>query len=113
MTIAVEHAGAERGLLILPDGNQVRIAAEANTGRHGVEVQLQDASVTGSDLPDSLLQYVIRTQECVILDDASPENLFSHDDYVLQRGPPSLLCFPPVNPSRYVATLILYTNLSP
>ena len=56
MMIAVEHAGAERGLLILPHGEELRIAAEARTGRDGVEVQLQDAPVTPSDLPDSLLQ---------------------------------------------------------
>jgi len=113
MTIAVEHAGAERGLLILPDGNQVRIAAEANTGRHGVEVQLQDASVTGSDLPDSLLQYVIRTQESVILDDASTENLFSQDEYVRQRGPRSVLCLPLVKQVRLVGVLYLENNLAP
>ena len=113
MTIAVEHAGAERGLLILPDGNQVRIAAEANTGRHGVEVQLQDPSVTASDLPDSLLQYVIRTQESVILDDASTENLFSQDEYVRQRGPRSVLCLPLVKQVRLVGVLYLENNLAP
>ncbi len=113
MTIAVEHAGAERGLLILPDGNQVRIAAEAYTGRHGVEVQLQDASATGSDLPDSLLHYVIRTQESVILDDASTENLFSQDEYVRQRGPRSVLCLPLVKQVRLVGVLYLENNLAP
>ena len=57
MRTAIEHAGAERGLLILPHGEEHRIAAEARTGRDGVEVQLQDALVTPSDLPDSLLRY--------------------------------------------------------
>jgi hypothetical protein len=40
MMIAVEHAGAERGLLILSHGEELRIAAEARTGRDGVEVKL-------------------------------------------------------------------------
>jgi hypothetical protein len=48
--------------------------------RDGIEVQLQDALVTPSDLPDSLLRYVIRTQESVILDDASVQNLFLQDE---------------------------------
>jgi hypothetical protein len=34
MRIAVEHAGAERGLLILLRGDEPRIEAEATTG-HG------------------------------------------------------------------------------
>jgi GAF domain-containing protein len=84
MMIALEHAGAERGLLILSHGEELRIAAEARTVRDGVEVQLQDALVTPSDLPDSLLHHVIRTQESVILDDASTQSLFSEDEYVRQ-----------------------------
>jgi hypothetical protein len=50
MMIAVEHAGAERGLLILSHGEELRIAEEAGTGRDGVEVQRQPASVTPSAL---------------------------------------------------------------
>jgi hypothetical protein len=70
MVIAVEHAGAERALLILPHSEELRIAAEVRTARDRVEVQLQDVVVTPSDLPDSLLRYAIRTQESLILDDA-------------------------------------------
>jgi hypothetical protein len=95
MMIALEHAGAERGLLILPHGEELRIAAEARTGRDGVEVILQQASVTPSALPDALLHYVIRTQESVILDDASTQNQFSQDEYVRQQCPRSVLCLLP------------------
>src|SRR6202035_3527107 len=80
MRIAIEHAGADRGLLILPQGEGLLIGAEAKTGRDGIDVQQQDALVTPSDLPDSLLRYVIRTQESVILDDATVQNLFSEDE---------------------------------
>src|SRR6202023_3837814 len=71
MMIALEHAGAERGLLILPHGEELRIAAEARTGRDGIEVELQHALVTPSALPDSLLHYAVRAQESVILEDAA------------------------------------------
>jgi PAS domain S-box-containing protein len=113
MVIALEHAGAERGLLILPHREELRIAAEARTGRDGVEVQLQDVSVTPSDLPDSLLHYVIRTQDNVILDDASTQNLFSPDDYLRQRGPRSVLCLPLVKRVNLVGILYLENNLAP
>ena len=33
--------------------------------------------ITGITCPESLVRYVIRTQESVILDDASKPNLFS------------------------------------
>ena len=113
LVIAVEHAGAERGLLILSHGEELRIAAEAGTGRDGVDVQLQDALVTPSDLPDSLLYYVIRTQESVILDDASTQNLFSQDEYVRQRRPRSVLCLPLVKQVNLVGILYLENKLAP
>jgi PAS domain S-box-containing protein len=113
MMIALEHAGAERGLLILPHGEEFRIAAEARTGRGGVEVELRDALVTPSDLPDSLLHYVIRTQESVILDDASTQNLFSQDEYVRQRRPRSVLCLPLVKQVNLVGILYLENSLAP
>ena len=113
MRTAIEHAGAERGLLILPHGEEHRIAAEARTGRDGVEVQLQHALVTPSDLPDSLLRYVIRTQESVILDDASVQNLFSQDEYVRQQRPRSILCLPLVKQAKLMGVLYLENSLAP
>jgi predicted ATPase/signal transduction histidine kinase len=113
MKIAVEHAGAERGLLILPHGEQLRIAAEARTGRDGVQVELQDALVTASELPDSLLHYVIRTQESVILDDASTQDLFSQDEYVQQRCPRSVLSLPLVKQAKLMGVLYLENSLVP
>jgi PAS domain S-box-containing protein len=113
MVIAVEHAGAERGLLILPYGEEHRIAAEARTDREAVEVHLQNASVAPADLPDSLLRYVIRTQESVILDDASVQNLFSEDEYVRQRHPRSILCLALVKQAKLMGVLYLENNLAP
>jgi PAS domain S-box-containing protein len=113
MLIAVEHAGAERGLLILPHGKELRIAAEAKTGRDGIEVELQDALVMPSDLPDSLLHYVIRTQESVILDEASTQNQFSQDQYVRRQCPRSVLCLPLVKQTKLMGVLYLENSLAP
>jgi PAS domain S-box-containing protein len=113
LVIAVEHAGAERGFLILSHGEEFRIAAEARTGCDGVEVELRDALVRPSALPDSLLHYVIRTQESVILDDASTQNLFSQDEYVRQRRPRSVLCLPLVKQAKLIGVVYLENSLVP
>jgi PAS domain S-box-containing protein len=112
MAIAIEHAGAQRGLLILPFAEEYRIVAEAKTGRDQVDVQVKSALVAPADLPDSLLRYVIRTQTSVILDDASARNLFSEDEYVRRQRPRSVLCLPLVKQARLMGVLYLENNLA-
>jgi signal transduction histidine kinase len=113
LVIAVEHAGAERGLLILPRGEQHRIEAEARTGRDKVEVHLGQRLVTPAELPESLLRYVVRTQESVILDDASIQNRFSGDDYLRQGRSRSVLCLPLVKQAKPMGVLYLENSLAP
>ena len=90
LRIAIEHAGAERGLLILFQGDEPRIEAEARTAEGRIEVTLRHAAVTSSELPKSVLHHVIRTRESVILDDAAAApTLYSADAYVRHRQPRS------------------------
>ena len=111
--IAVENAGAERGLLILLRGGEPRIEAEAATGRGTVQVAVRHAAVAPSDLPQSALHYVIRTQERVLLDDASAEKVYSRDQYVRQKRCRSVLCLPIVKQTKLVGALYLENNLTP
>jgi PAS domain S-box-containing protein len=113
MQIAVEHVGAERGLLILLRGDEPRIEAEATTGRGKLEVTQRQAAASSSELPESVLHYVIRTRESVILDDAAAPTLFSADAYVQQRRPRSVLCLPLVTQAKLVGALYLENNLTP
>ena len=113
LVITVEHAGAERCLLILLRGNKPQIEAEATAGRDGVEVHLRQQRLTPSDLPQSALHYVIRTREPVVLDDASMSRSFSEDAYVRQKRPRSILCLPIVQQTKLVGALYLENNLTP
>jgi predicted ATPase/signal transduction histidine kinase len=113
MRITVEHAGAERGLLILQQGEEYRIEAEAKVGPSGVEVRLQHAATSSSELPESLLRYVIRSQQSLILDDASSQSLFSQDPYVLEKRPKSVLCLPLVKRTDLIGALYLENKLAP
>src|SRR5260221_6664893 len=57
MRIALEDAGAERGLLILLRGDDQQIEAEATTGHGSTQVTVRQTTVTTSDLPQSALHY--------------------------------------------------------
>jgi len=108
---AIEHAGAERGLLILPRGAELRIQAEATTGGSSVAIALRDAPISSAELPEPVVQYAARTQESVILDDASARGSFSNDEYIRRVHARSILCLPLVKQGRLIAVLYLENNL--
>ena len=113
MRAAIEHAGAERGLLIVPRGDKLQMEAEATTGGEGVSVHLRDGTPTPAALPESLVRYVMRTREIVILDDASVQTPFSTDPYIVQCRAHSILCLPLVNQTKLIGILYLENNLTP
>jgi PAS domain S-box-containing protein len=110
---AIEQAGAERGLLILPRGDELQLAAEGTTSGNDVTVRLGDASTNGAMYPESIVRYVMRTQESVILEDASSRNPFSADVYIAQRRPRSILTLPLLNKGQLISILHLENNLTP
>jgi PAS domain S-box-containing protein len=112
LRIAVEHAGAERGLLILFPGDEPRIVAEAMARRGQIEVALREAAASPAELPESVLYTVIRTRESVILDDASAQNPFSADGYLNQKPARSVLCLPLVKQAKLMGVLYLENNLA-
>ena len=112
MTIALENAGADRGLLILPVEDDYLIQAEARASGDQVEVVLCRKPITGITCPEALLRYVIRTHESVILDHASRPNLFSEDDYLRGRQTKSILCLPLIKQGRLTGLLYLENTLT-
>jgi GAF domain-containing protein len=113
MRTAIEHAGAERGLLILPRGVELWIEAEATTSGETIIVHLREAPLAEVAVPESIIHYVMRTQESVVLDDASAQNPFSADTYLRQRHARSILCLPLINQAKLIGLLYLENNLTP
>jgi predicted ATPase/signal transduction histidine kinase/GAF domain-containing protein len=113
MRITLEHAGAERGVLVLLRDGELKIEAVAVTGHGEVEVSVRQFAVTASDLPLSMLHYVVRTREAVVLDDAAAANSYSQDDYVRRKDVRSVLCLPLGSQANPVGALYLENNLTP
>jgi PAS domain S-box-containing protein len=110
MRLAIEHAGAERGLLLLSRGNDLQLEAEAMTSRDGIIVRRRDAATDAH--PDSIVHYVMRSRVIVILDDASAHPTYSSDPYVRERRARSVLCLALVNESKVTGVLYLENNLA-
>jgi PAS domain S-box-containing protein len=118
MRKAMEHAGAEKGLLIVPRGDELQIEAESKISGNDVIVSLRGSSagaaaIPESIMPESILRYVMRTHESVILDDALSANPFSADPYFVQNRVRSILCLPLLNQAKLSGVLYLENNLAP
>jgi transcriptional regulator with GAF, ATPase, and Fis domain len=112
MITALQHAGAERGLLILQRGGQLRAEAEATTDRDAISVRFLKNASTPPALPNSVVQYVVRTNDGVIIDDASVPNRFSTDPYILRGQCRSILCLPLIQQATLTGVLYLENSLA-
>jgi PAS domain S-box-containing protein len=113
MRAAIEHAGAERALLIAVRGEGLRTSAEAAVRGDDITVQLrQHPARDAVALPDSLIRYSIRSRELVLLDDAMSQNPFSADPYIMKYRVRSVLCLPLINQGKLIGILYLENNLT-
>jgi PAS domain S-box-containing protein len=110
---AMAQAGAERALLILAQDVAPQIAAEAITSGDAMTVHLRREAVTEAALPESVLHYVLRTQESIILDDAAAQSPFGADTYIRQRRTRSVLCLPLLTQAKLIGALYLENDLAP
>jgi PAS domain S-box-containing protein len=113
MVIAVEHAGAARALLLLPKRDGHRIEAEALADASEVKVRFRQAPISAEDLPESVVRYVLRTQDSVIVDDAAEPNPFASDEYLRRADVRSVLCLPLVKQGLLTGVLYLENGLTP
>src|SRR4029079_10896849 len=70
MKILMENAGAQRGYLILSSQGQLLIEAEGTINSQQVTVLQSIPVETCQELSSAIVNYVARTQESVVLDDA-------------------------------------------
>ncbi|MEM5372562.1 AAA family ATPase [Paraburkholderia azotifigens] len=111
MRTAIEQAGAGRGLLILLDTGEQRIASEARIDGDKPYVQLRDTPISAMAMPESVLYHVLRTRESVILDDAAADSTFARDPYIHEHRTRSVLCLPLLNHAKLIGALYLENNL--
>ena len=110
MRAALEHAGAVRGLLILSRGDGQHIGAEATSIGDQVLVRRNEAARFA--VPQSIVNYVARTHEFVILDDATGPGRFVADTYFSQHHVRSVLCLPLITQGKLVAIMYLENSLA-
>ncbi|WP_437752523.1 AAA family ATPase [Sorangium sp. So ce1389] len=110
LRIVVEHAGAEEGYVLLV--REDRLSTAAAIAASGGGVRLLDAGeAAAAALPRSILNYVRRSHERVLLDDATARHPFMEDECFTRKRPRSVLCLPIVRQARLLGLLYLENRL--
>ena len=110
MTILIANAGAQTGFLLLETEGELLIEAEGAVDEENVTV-LQSLPLE-EHLPNSIINYVVRTFESVVLHNAHSEGQFTQDSYLQKQQTKSVLCLPLINQGQLVSILYLENNLT-
>ncbi|MEH1968183.1 AAA family ATPase [Nostoc sp.] len=117
MTILIENAGAQTGYLILPTQDEWRIEAMGTISNEQVAVlqsiPLESISADSTPyLPTALINYVARTQESIVLDNAAQFGNFQSEPWIVQHQSKSILCAPLLNQRKLTGIILLENNLT-
>ncbi|NIF40719.1 AAA family ATPase [Burkholderia sp. Tr-862] len=108
----LESAGAEHGALAVLREGVWHVPARADVIDGTIVVTQEAVSLTASVLPVSVVQAVARTQEGVVIDDASESPVHGQDAYVRRRRPRSVMCVPLMRYATLVGVLYMENNLA-
>jgi PAS domain S-box-containing protein len=114
MRVVLETAGAQTGCLLLTRDDELVLAAEATVEQQTVQVRRPAGpALSPPRLPLTLLQYVRRSREPVLLMEASAQHPFAADPYFAHQPPQSALCLPVLRQAALVGLLYLENRLAP
>jgi predicted ATPase/signal transduction histidine kinase/GAF domain-containing protein/tRNA A-37 threonylcarbamoyl transferase component Bud32 len=113
MQILVENAGAQTGYLLLENAGEwmIEAACELVEGEQSCTAEVLQSLSISDRLPESIIQYVIRTHESIILDDATRKGNFINDSFIQHHQARSVLCLPLLNQNNFVGVLYLENRL--
>jgi PAS domain S-box-containing protein len=114
MQILIENAGAQTGYLILENAGEWAIEAsgEINDDENVCTTRVLQSITIANRLPESIIQYAIRTHKSVILNNATREGNFIHDPYIQQHRTKSIFCLPLLNQAKLIGVLYLENQLA-
>ncbi|HYH97299.1 trifunctional serine/threonine-protein kinase/ATP-binding protein/sensor histidine kinase [Hyalangium sp.] len=110
MRVATENAGAQRGALLLPRGDKLVVAADTESASGGAQALSHEEAEAA--LPWTIISYVRRTHEHVLIGDAAVSHPFSSDPYLEHSGARSVLCLPLLRQESLSGVMYLENRLA-
>ncbi len=111
MRVLIENAGARRAALLLPGASGTLVVAAEADSESAARLDRMPLPAWEAG-PRSLVQYVERTRETVVLGDASLSAQFRSDPYFARQHARSVLCMPVLNQGTLSGVLYLENEVA-
>jgi predicted ATPase/signal transduction histidine kinase len=112
MHIVIANAGAQRGHFLLKTEEGLFIEGEAVAGDDQVHVLQHVPFSESPDVAQVIINYVLRTNKTVVLDDATDHGNFKTDEYIRRKKLRSVFCLPLIFQNKLTGILYLENNLA-
>jgi signal transduction histidine kinase len=109
MDIIMENAGAESVVLVLESDGEFLVQGVKTVGGTARVLAAEPLRVSVA-CSTGIANYVLRTSELVVLDDAAQQGKFRNDVYVVNRRPKSILCAPVAHKGKLIGAVYLENN---
>ncbi|WP_437978809.1 AAA family ATPase [Sorangium sp. So ce295] len=113
MELVLESAGAQRGVLLLGEGEELSVVARLSVEGSRIETGLSEPLSQSSEVARTVAHYVARTNEPVVVDDARSDARFAADPYLAAHPVLSLLALPLSHRGRLLGVLYLEHREAP
>jgi len=111
MHMFITNAGAQRGFLILEADGRLTIEASEEVQTGEIRVLQSEALDTFENLARTIVHYVYRSGQDMIIANAMEEGAFQHDAYIEKHACKSILCAPIMNKGKLTGILYMENNL--
>lgn len=112
MAIVIENAGAQRGVFLWEQDDQLLVVARSDVGQRGATMLAPAPLESCEEVSQGIIHYVQRTGEAVFIDDAGSDERFTADPYLILHKPKSIGCIPITNQAHLLGIVYLENNLT-
>ena len=113
LRIAIQHAGAQRGVVIMETSGALRVVAEGSSDSQEIVVNEGVAREAAGAFPCAMVNLSVRTGEVIIVNDPAEPCEFADDPYLAHSRPLSMMCLPLVHQGRRASAIYLENRLLP
>ncbi|MBD1815535.1 AAA family ATPase [Microcoleus vaginatus DQ-U2] len=112
LKVVMENAGAQTSCLVLETDGILTLKATGSVEQEQITSWSSTSIENSQSLPVSLINYVARTKENVVLNNAAKEGIFVKDSYIIKAQVKSILCTPVINQNKLIAIIYLENNFT-